>query len=309
MPHDRHSRREFLKLGGLLAAGAGLSGAQGEVLAEGIERLSQGLVRVVWLQAQACSGCSVSLLNADEPTIFQVITERIRLAFHPTISAAQGAQALEIISKIERSSEPFILVVEGAVPGDMPEACRIAGRPLAETLVPLARRAQFVLAAGTCASFGGIPSAEGNATGATGVRELMAKSGVHIERRLVHCPGCPTHPAEFLAVLSHLAAKGYPDVRSDLLVPAMLTTACVHFQCPRLPQFNARMFAMYFGDGDACLYQLGCRGLDVYADCPRHRWNGGVNWCVEASAPCIGCNQPHFAKLRGYGFYNKGEAT
>ena len=50
-------------------------------------------------------------------------------------------------------------------------------------------------------------------------------------------------------------------------------------------------------------------GLDVYADCARHRWNGGVNWCIEASAPCIGCNQPHFAKLRSYGFYNKGEAT
>ena len=106
--------------------------------------------------------------------------------------------------------------------------------------------------------------------------------------------------------LAHLAAKGYPEVRPDSLTPTMFSTGCLHYQCPRLPQFNARIFATQFGETDNCLYQLGCRGLDVYADCAQRRWNGRVNWCIDASAPCIGCNQPTFAKIRSYAFYNKG---
>jgi hydrogenase small subunit len=27
----------------------------------------------------------------------------------------------------------------------------------------------------------------------------------------------------------------------------------------------------------------------AYADCPLRLWNGGVNWCINAGSPCIGC--------------------
>jgi len=303
------TRREFLKVGAALAAAGGLPGAYGELFAEGVERLSQGLPLVLWLQGQACSGCSVSLLNADTPKVFEAITRRVRLAFHPTISAAQGKHALEIIEKVQNGRQPFVLVVEGAIPVQMPEACRIGGRPFAEVLLPLLRRAQFIVGVGTCASYGGIPSAEGNDTGASSVQEFMQKAAVPAQGRLVNCPGCPCHPAEVLGILAHLAAKGYPEVKPEELTPTMYFSVCLHYQCPRLPQFNARLFAATFGDGDGCLYQLGCRGLDVNADCVGHGWNGDVNWCVQASAPCIGCNQPLFAKIRSYAFYNKGDSS
>ncbi len=308
LPHEP-TRREFLKVGAALAAAGGLPVAYGELFARGVERISQGLPLVLWLQGQACSGCSVSLLNADGPKIFEALTQHVRLAFHPTISAAQGRSALEIIEKVQTGKQPFVLVVEGAVPVQMPEACRIGGRVFAEVLLPLLRRAQFVLAAGTCASYGGIPSAEENDTGASSVQEFMQNTAVPVQGRLVNCPGCPCHPAELLGTLAHLAAKGYPEVKPEVLTPTMYSSICLHYQCPRLPQFNARLFAATFGDGDGCLYQLGCRGLDVTADCGNRRWNGGVNWCVQASAPCIGCNQPLFGKTRSYPFYNKGEAS
>jgi len=67
-----------------------------------------------------------------------------------------------------------------------------------------------------------------------------------------------------------------------------------------------RVFATQFGDGYGCLYALGCQGLDVYADCQRRKWNGGVNWCIDAGAPCIGCKEPQFAKSRSLPFYRKG---
>ncbi len=303
------NRREFLKFGAALAGAGGLSSAYASVFALGAERLAEGLPLVAWLQGQACSGCSVSLLNADPPGIWEAITRQFCLAFHPTVSFAQGRQAIEIIEKVRQGPRPFILVLEGAIPVEMPQACLIGGRRLSDVVIPLLRRAQFVVGAGTCASYGGIPSAEGNVTGAKSVAEFAAGEKIAMQGRLVNCPSCPCHPAELLGTLAHLAGKGYPEVKPDTFVPTMYSSVCLHYSCPRLPQFNARQFAMSFGDGDGCLYQLGCRGHDVYADCERHRWNGEVNSCIQASAPCIGCNQPTFAKARSYPFYNKGDAT
>jgi hydrogenase small subunit len=306
MSQRRLTRRELLKLGAGLAAVAGLPEAHRAVFARGLEQLAQGAPRVLWLQGQACSGCSVSLLNAEED-ILRAITERIRLAFHTVLFAAQGKLALELIEKAQGSDEPLILVFEGALPGAMPQACTIGGRSLSEILLPVLKRAQFIVAAGTCASFGGIPSAEGNPTGAISLREAMLEAQIPWEGRLVHCPGCPAHPGELLGTLVHLAGQGYPEVKAGSLIPKMFSSACLHDQCPMLSQHHAGVFAMQFGDRDCCLYQLGCRGLDVTADCPRRGWNGGVNWCVQAGAPCIGCNQPSFAKSRSLAFYTKSK--
>jgi hydrogenase small subunit len=298
------NRRELLKLGAALAASAGLPVGYGAVLGRGLERLAGGAPRLVWLQGLACSGCSVSLLNAEDD-IVRAITERLHLVFHPTLSAAQGRAALDLIENASSSAEPLILVVEGAVPRGMPSACTIGGLTLAEILPPLLRHARFIVAAGTCASFGGIPSAEGNPTGAESLREFAESAGIATQGRLVHCPGCPAQPGHLLGILAHLAGKGYPQVKSGTLVPAMFFSSTLHDECPMLSQYTAGMFATQFGERDACLYQLGCRGLDVTNDCARRRWNGGVNWCIDAGAPCIGCSQPSFAKSRSLRFYNK----
>jgi hydrogenase small subunit len=306
MGRNGYSRRDFLRIGGALAAAAGLPAEYVAVFAQGMRRLSQGLPRVLWMQGQACAGCSVSLLNAEDPTILYAVTEHLSLVFHPTLSAAQGRLAMQVIEQVQRGEEPFILVVEGAIPVGMPEACRIGGRTFADVLAPLLRRARFVLAAGTCASFGGIPSADGNPTGAGSVRAFMEKSAVAVEDRLVCCPGCPAHPDEMLGTLAHLAAEGYPQVRASSLVPVMYSEACLHDTCPRFSQYAARVFALHLGDAEGCLYSLGCQGLDVYADCQRRQSNGKVNWCIQAAAPCIGCRLPLFGKSRSLPFYRIG---
>jgi Ni,Fe-hydrogenase I small subunit len=45
---------------------------------------------VIWLQAQSCSGCSVSLLNAVDPDIASVITQTISLNYHQTVMGGTG---------------------------------------------------------------------------------------------------------------------------------------------------------------------------------------------------------------------------
>ena len=61
---SQYSRREVLKLGALLAAGLGLDSTYSVVFADGLQKISTGEAKVLWLQGMSCTGCSVSLLNS-----------------------------------------------------------------------------------------------------------------------------------------------------------------------------------------------------------------------------------------------------
>ena len=300
-----YSRRDFLMLGAVLAAGCGLARSSVSALANGLQQIFRQQRRILWLQGMACSGCSVSFLNSDDPEPLDILTDMIALVFHPTISAAQGEQALDVIRKATDAGG-YYLVVEGAIPVGMPEACLIGDEPLATILPPILRRADAILAAGTCATFGGIPAAEGNSTGAVPVRTFMEQNGIPCDQRLVNCAGCPVHPQSVVATLAYLAGRGYPDVDPVLLTPNMFYKNSVHDDCPRFHYWQKQVFAQRFGE-DGCLFKLGCLGPLSHTDCPRRQWNGGVNWCIRAGAPCLACTSEHFARLRRFSFYRKGE--
>jgi len=302
--HQIH-RRDFLRMGAALAAALGLPSAGGSVLAEGLEKIFARRIPLVWVQGLSCTGCSVSLLNADSPSVLQVLTEMISLVYHSTVSAAQGGDVDKVIDLVGHRHD-FLLVLEGAIPADMPEACQVGGKSLEDFLEPLARNAAAVVAAGTCASFGGVPAAEGNPTGAIGLKEFMTRRKIPIEARLVNLPGCPVHPSCLVGTLAQVAARGYPAVIPDLLTPELFYKHSVHDECPRFHFWEKNIFAAKFGD-EGCLFKLGCLGPLSHTTCPRHQWNGGVNWCVRAAAPCLGCTSEHFAKHRDFPFYRKSE--
>lgn len=302
--HD-FSRRDFLRMGTLLAAGFSLGRGAVEALAEGLERICSKQKRVLWLQGMSCTGCSVSFLNTADPGPLEVLTRLISLVFHPTVSATQGAQAMEVIDKLTREGN-YTLVVEGAVAPQMPQSCMIGGQPFTTLLSTALVKAEYVLAAGSCGAFGGIPGAEGNITGAMGLLEFMKTKGIPYEKRLVNCPGCPIHPQTLLTVLAHLAGIGYPKVDPELLTPDMICKHSVHDDCPRFHYWQKEQFAEHFGD-DGCLFKLGCLGPLSRTNCPQRQWNGGVNWCIRAGAPCIGCTGRDFAKRKSFAFYRKGE--
>jgi hydrogenase small subunit len=305
---SQYSRREVLKLGALLAAGLGLDSTYSAVFADGLQKLSTGQARVLWLQGMSCSGCSVSFLNSNEPGPVDILTSMISLLYHSTISAAQGADAMRVIAETIASND-FILVLEGAVPTTMPEACTMGGKTLEAILVPALKNAKAIAALGTCASFGGIPAAEGNQTGAVGLKTFMEQKGISFQNRLVNCPGCPVHPEEVWGTLAYIVSKGYPAVDPKLLTPNMFYAHSVHDNCPRFHYWEKEIFAKHFGDEEGCLFKLGCLGPLSHTSCPRRQWNSGVNWCIRAAAPCIGCTSESFAKKRDFPFYRKGEAS
>lgn len=296
------TRRRFLKAGASLAGLMGLGGASAAAaLADALEDLAAGRAPVLWLQGQSCSGCSVSLLNTERPGLLELLTETISLKFHSTLSAATGHVAVDVVDTWIKKGR-YILVVEGAMPAGMPEACIFGGKPVTEQVVAAARNAKAVLTVGACASYGGIPAAEGNPTGAMSVVDYLKKRKV--DAKCIRIPGCPAHPDWVIGTLAHvLRAKdfGMPPLDDDGR-PKAFFTRMMHDNCTRRGDYERDRFAEYFGQ-DGCMYKLGCAGPTTRADCAVRLWNGGTNSCTRAGSPCIGCAWENFAADRDLPFY------
>jgi len=102
------TRRDFLKASASIAAAFGIQGA--EALAR------EGGLSVVWFQAQACTGCSVSLLNSIYyNTIDDLLLNTLDLNYHPNLMAASGALATTAAQNAYNQGN-YVLVVEGGVP-------------------------------------------------------------------------------------------------------------------------------------------------------------------------------------------------
>lgn len=300
---NRISRREFLKMGTGLAAMLGLAPLAGVQLAQAMESMAGGQAPVLWLQGQSCSGCSVSFLNTVHPGPADVLTRYISLWFHSTVSAATGHTAMEVINQgIDKGG--YYLVVEGSVPAGMDKACVVGHEAFTEQTARAAAKAKAVVALGSCAAFGGIPAAEGNSTGAVSVPEFLAGRG--IKTPVVRLPGCPTHPDWLVGTLAHVIKFGLPPL-DDLGRPKAFYGRLIHDTCPRFADYERENFAEHFGD-EGCLFKLGCQGPITWADCTRRYWNHGVNTCIQAGAPCIGCASENFARFKDFPFYRKNEA-
>lgn len=166
---------------------------------------------------------------------------------------------------------------------------------MAERVRKLALRSAEVVALGTCAAYGGIPAGAPNPTSCLGVGDFLRQEG--IETPVVNVPGCPPHPRWFVDTVAHLLFG--PSAIEQLDEVGRLRSVylgLIHENCPRRADFDVGRFAPRFGEA-GCLFELGCKGPYTSSRCPAHRWNGGVNWCIEAGHPCIGCCEPEFPDL------------
>lgn len=290
------SRRTFLKGLTGTAAGIGLSQIFNPTL---ILAMTKGLEThpVLWIQGQGCTGCSVSLLNSVDPTIKKILLEIISLQYHPTVMASEGETALENMYRVAKEYKgKFSLVVEGAIPMAANGKYCISGEmnnkeiTMLEMTKELGQMAGSVLAIGSCASYGGIPAAQGNLTQATGVQSVFKKFA--IKTPVVNIPGCPSHPDWIVGSIAHLLTKGIPELDENGR-PLLFFGENIHENCPYLEYFDKDIFSATFTQKKGCRMELGCKGPDTNADCFRRRWNNGMNWCVE-NAVCIGCVEPGF---------------
>jgi hydrogenase small subunit/[NiFe] hydrogenase small subunit len=208
--------------------------------------------------------------------------------------AAAGHQAEEILQEtITKHKGEFICIVDGAIPiKDQGIYCKIGGRTAMEILADVAPKAAAVISIGTCASFGGIQAAKPNPTGAVGVDELVSGTPV------INIPGCPPNPISLLGTILHfLTFKRFPAL-DQLKRPKFAYGRRNHDHCERRPHFDEGRFVEQFGDASHkegyCLYKVGCKGPETFANCPSARFNDVGVWPVSVGHGCIGCTEPQF---------------
>ncbi len=293
-------RREFVKLAAALSAAFGIGGLPVPVQ-DALKKIDPATIpKLIYLQGLSCTGCSISLLQAESPSPLSMITDYSQLAFHADLSATSGNQALELIDKfISGQAGEYILAVEGAIPEKMPDACVIGHKTFAAYLEEAAKTMTAAVAIGSCACDGGIPAAEGNLTGAIGLEEFYANR--NIDKIVVNIRGCSVHPDWVWHSIVHLIEGGISELTEEGS-PSLFYSKTVHETCPRYHDFQQEIFAEKLGD-KGCLFKLGCLGPQTKADCSSRWWNGGRTWCVDANAPCIGCASPSFARKKNVPFY------
>jgi len=283
-------RREFLQFCAALATTLGLPQGADAAVAEAVSVKKRP--SVIWLHFQECTGCSESILRAEHPTLEKLILDVISLDYHETLFAAAGHQ-VEAAKRqaMEQNKGKYLLVVEGAIPTkDNGIYCKIGGKTAIELVKECAADAAAVIAIGSCASWGGMPSTDPNPTGASGVNKVLGKPVVTI-------PGCPPNPYNFLStVVYYLTFGKLPEV-DNLGRPKFAYSRLIHENCERRAHFDAGRFAMEFGDEGHrkghCLYKLGCKGPETYANCSVILFGdaGAGTWPVACGHPCIGCTE------------------
>jgi len=287
------SRRDFMKLCSAVAAYIGLPVGMGANIAEAA--MSNKRPSVIWLSGQECTGCTETLLRATHPTLENLILDLISLDYSETLNTGSGHQAEEFRAKvIEENKGKFILVVEGSIPvKDGGIYCKVAGRPVVEILKETAPKAAAVVAIGSCASWGGVPSTSPNPTEATPAYIILKDTGIPV----VNIPGCPPNPYNFLStVLYYLTFKKLPELDSKLR-PKFAYGRLIHENCERRPHFDSGRFAEQFGDEGHrkgyCLFKLGCKGPETYNNCPTLLYGdvGSGAWPVGTGHPCFGCSE------------------
>ncbi|WP_019241711.1 MULTISPECIES: hydrogenase small subunit [Bacillus] len=284
------SRRDFLKMCTVLAATLGLDYSKTDQVVAAMKKNSR--VPVIWLQLQDCTGCSESFIRSTHPTAESVLFDMISLEYTEVLSAASGFQveaAMEAV--LENYKGEYILAVEGSVPGKG-EFTTVAGHNAKDTFVKMAESAKAVIAYGSCSSWGGIPAAGPNPTGAKPVTDFVK----NVPTILV--PGCPPIAEVMTGVIAHIITFGSLPELDHLGRPKAFYRHRIHDKCNRRAYFDAGLFVESFDDEGAkqgyCLYKVGCKGPTTYNSCAEMRWNGGTSYPIQSGNPCIGCSEANF---------------
>jgi hydrogenase small subunit len=293
LEHQGISRREFLAFCASMAAVLGLPDSAGPAIAAAVENEARPIL--VWLEFQDCAGNTESLLRAGHPTVADLILDSISLSYHETLMAAAGSQAEQALTQAVRDNAgKYIALIEGSIPSGADGAyCMIGGKSALQIAREICGGAAATIAVGTCASFGGIPAARPNPTGALSVADAVP--GV---KNLINMSACPANAENITAlIVYYLTLKRWPPL-DQYRRPLFAYGKSIHDNCERRAHFDAGQYVDAWGDEahrhGHCLYKMGCKGPATSQNCPVVRWNEGTNWPIGCGHPCIGCAEPNF---------------
>jgi len=264
---------------------------------------------IMWLQSGGCGGCSMSVLNAESPNLFENLQlNNIELIWHPSFSEKSGNEFLALLNKIENEEIKLdALCLEGSVmmgPQGSGRFHLLAGtrRPMFDVISSLAKKAKYTLGIGSCASFGGITMAGSNPGEATGLQYIGEQPGGLLNENwtgfgklpVINIAGCPTHPNWVIETLIQLAMGELSLEHLDSLHrPRSYTDHLVHHGCPRNEYYEYKASAKNPSEQGCLMENMGCLGTQARADCNIRLWNGEGS-CLRGGYACINCTAPTF---------------
>jgi hydrogenase small subunit len=290
---------------------------------QGAGKLPQGPIKTVhvfWLAGMSCDGCSIAVLGATNPSVESMLAGAVPalpkvLLHHPVLSVEAGH---EFVRNFElawqgKLADPYVVVYEGSIADERIAAKtggywvalgveKVDGRdrpvPTSEWLTRLAPGAAAVIAIGTCATWGGVPAAFGNVTGAMSLMDFLGadyRSAFGLP--VINVPGCAPIGDNFMetvaAILLFLQGLGPLPEFDELGRPAWLFKETVHRGCTRAGYYEEGTFAHEYGDKE-CLVEVGCWGPVVQCNIVERGAINHMGGCMKAGGVCIGCTMPGF---------------
>ncbi len=265
------------------------------------------MINLVWLKGGACSGNTMSFLNAEQPSVIDLVTDfGIRIVYHPTIGLEIGEQVNETLNEVLNDDIPLdIFVFEGTVitgsngSGNMNI---FAGKPMMIWVRELAEKAKYVIAIGDCATWGGVIAVPPNPTESYGMQYLKKEKGGFLGKDfltkagfpVINIPGCPAHPDWITQILVAISLGRAHEVLLDHYNrPQTFFTDLVQHGCPNANSFHDKVRGDFGKRGGCLFYEVGCRGPMTHASCNRILWNR-VSSKTRSNHPCLGCTEPGF---------------
>ena len=286
------SRRSFLKFCAAMTAVLALPPTYAPRVAAAVAAAPR--LPLIWLRGQACGGDMEALLRAANPTTAELFLQFLSVDYLEALMGLSGTAAEQLRDASAKAHrDGYVLVIEGSIPtAEGGAACTIGGRPLLDVARALSAGAIATIAVGSCAVDGGLGAAAGGTSGATGVGRAISAP------RLISLPGCPVNPANLAATIVHYLTFKELPATDPAGRPLFAYGALIHNECERRAHFEFGEFVQAWGDEGAqkgwCLYKLGCKGPETFANCASVGFDGGISWPVKAGVGCIGCTMPAF---------------
>ncbi len=262
---------------------------------------------VIWLQTGACSGDTMSILCAERPSLQSLVDfYAVEFLWQPSLTDKPVSELVNMIDAITNDKLALdVLCIEGSIitaPNNTGMYDTFRGQAKMVLVEKLAEKANYTVAMGTCAAFGGVHASGCNPSDCIGLQydknqpgglfapSWRSKSGFPV----INVAGCPAHPNTMTQTLAMLASGQHIEL-DHLNRPKAFFQTMVHQGCTRNEYHEYNIEAQELGD-NACMYlNMGCQGPVTEAICNQDLWNNR-NSKTRAGVPCFGCTSPDFPK-------------
>ncbi|GAB6069197.1 hydrogenase small subunit [Thiomicrorhabdus hydrogeniphila] len=269
-------------------------------------------MNILWMQSGGCSGCTLSFLGLEEMDLLNWSQEMdLNWLWHPSLTEHSSDETQAILQDVISGKIPLdIFCLEGSVvmgPNNTGRYHMMSGMnmPGKDLIEQLAKQAQYVLAVGTCAAYGGITASGDNIIDATGLQYNQNISGSllpsdflsHAGLPVINISGCPIHPAWVAETIQLITLGKLKSSDLDPLSrPRFYADKLVHHGCSRNEFYEFKASSVKSSDLGCMMENMGCVGTVAHADCNERPWNGSGS-CTSGGYPCIDCTSPDFGHL------------